>query len=63
MRGNEKRDKGLLGGSKKAREYDKSGKEAKVGGKETLTPTKQGGSLLHLNPSASKRKVLFVNAS
>ncbi len=64
MRGNEKRGKALVGGSKKDREHDKPDKEAKVGGiGDTLAMNQESGLLLNLIPSASQRNVECVNVS
>jgi hypothetical protein len=49
---------------KKDCEYDKPGKEAKVGGiGETIAMIQERGLLLNLNPSTSQRKEECVNIS
>jgi hypothetical protein len=54
----------LFCGSKKDREYEKPGKEAKAGGiGETLAMIQKRVSLLNLNSSARERNVELVNVS
>jgi hypothetical protein len=61
MRGNEEGGMGLT--VRKTTNLTNLARKQRYEGRGTLTAIQQEGSLLSLNPSASKRNVKFVNAS